>query len=157
MRIVSAVLLLLLIGGCGAGGGGAATEPGTVIIGISIQAPTASDIIYALEFTVELPAGVTVQADPTTREVANGVLKVPFSNGLADARYEPGTATDRGKVKVNIASPSGFMPGEIAVITCTASGADLSAANFTVDGFSAKDQNGATMPDISPLLTERTQ
>ena len=153
--------LVALLAGCGAGGGGTAgssVQPGELMVDVSTQAGTAATVLYAVEFTLHLPAGVTLVADPTSGEVAQGVLQPVDTAALAGARYLPAAAGVLASVKANIVDPVGVGAGPCVTLTCqVAPGASLSASGFSLDGFSARDANGAVIPGITPHFAVRTQ
>jgi hypothetical protein len=161
MRLIWLALLVALLAGCGSGGGGAgggAVEPTQVTVRLSTEAANAATILGAVQLTLRLPAGVAVTADPTSGEVSAGVLHPADSAALAGARYQPATASAQGSVTVNIVDAVGFTVGALATISCTAtSGTALNGAGFTLEGFSAKDLNGAVIPGVTPRLTLQTQ
>jgi hypothetical protein len=164
---VITALLAGLPGGCGSGGGASldpapvpspAPGPVAATVVISTRAASAATVIYGVEFVLHLPAGVAVSADAATGEVSAGVLHPSDSGAFAGARYLPTTASSQASVKVNIVDARGFAVGDLATLTCTvSSGAAASAAGFSLDGFAAKDSNGANIPEISPHFTLRTQ
>ena len=160
MRFLLLALFTALLTGCGSGGaaGNAVDQgsgPGTATIVLSTGAASAATVIYAVEFVLQLPAGVTLATDPANGEVMAGVLHAADSGALAGARYVPATGATRAFVKVNIADPYGFVIGDLATITCNVSqGADLSAAGFVMDGFSAIAASDAV---ITPHVAVQTQ
>jgi len=161
MRHIWLALVAVLLAGCGSGGSGAAgtaLQPGVVAVDLSTQAASPATVLYAAEFTLHLPAGVTLAADASSGEVAAGVLHPADGSALAGARYLPATAAAPAQVTVNIIDPMGFAVGDLASLNCSvAPGAALSAAGFSLDGFSARDANGAVIPGITPRFTLRTQ
>jgi hypothetical protein len=161
MRLIWLALLVALVAGCGSGGGGAggsAVEPAQVTVQLSTEAANAATVLYAVQLTLRLPSGVAVAADPVSGEVSAGVLHPVDSAALAGARYQPATAGAQGSLTLNIVDPVGFTVGALATLNCTiAPGTALSGAGFTLEGFSAKDLNGAALPGITPRLTLQTQ
>jgi hypothetical protein len=162
MRGIWLALCTALLSGCGAGGGvtstGSTAQPGTAIVEIATQAGSPATVMYAVEYTLRLPAGVTLATAPSSAELAAGVLQAADGAALAGGRYLPATAQAQGALLVNIADPVGFTVGPLATINCSvAPGASVSAAGFTLEGFSARDSNGAVIPDIIPRVTLKTQ
>ena len=161
MRLIWLALGAALLSGCGSGGGaaaGGAVQPVAVLVDISTQAASGAAVLYAVEFTLLLPAGVTLPADSSSGEVPAGVLHAVDSAALAGARFLPATAGSRASVRVNIADPVGFGAGDLASLTCTvAPGASVNTAGFSLGGFSARDANGAVIPGVTPSFTLLTQ
>jgi hypothetical protein len=161
MRLIWLALLVALVAGCGSGGGsagGSAVQPTQLSVLLSTEAANAATVLGAVQLTLRLPAGVGVTADPTSGEVSAGVLHPTDSAALAGARYQPATASARGSVTVNIVDPVGFTVGALATLNCTiSSGTAVNGAGFTLEGFSAKDLNGAVIPGVTPRLTLQTQ
>lgn len=162
------VLVAALLAGCGSGGGesGTSANPGpgsqldagsgTATISVSVEGPTAATVVYAVEFTLHLPQGVTLSAD-SEGKVSAGVLQATDSTALTGAKYLPATATSGGSVRVNIADPGGFALGSLAYLNCIVSrGRQVSAAGFTLDGFSARDANSAAIPGVTAKFTLKT-
>ena len=161
MRLIWLALLVALVAGCGSGGGGAegsAVEPAQLTVQLSTDAANAATVLYAVQLTLRLPAGVAVTADPASGEVSTGVLHPVDSAALAGARYQAATAGTLGSVTLNIVDPVGFTVGALATLNCTVSpGTVPNAAGFTLEGFFAKDLNGVVIPGVTPRLTLQTQ
>jgi hypothetical protein len=161
MRVIWLALVAALLAGCGGGGGsaaGTATQPGSVSVEFDTQAVNAAGVLYAVEFTLHLPAGVTVQADAGTGEVPASALHAADGAALAGARYLPANSSTQGSVTVNIVDPGGFGVGALATLNClVAPGITLNGTAFILDGFTAKDASGALLPGITPHFTLRTQ
>jgi len=157
-----AVAVMALFG-CGGGGGGAAAPPTKATLKLS-TAGTAGTTIAGIQVTVVLPKGVTVAAtttiDPTTMETNAGVVLLSgaavadpaaFSQLKPTAVYTPATATTPGKVKIGLAAQKDFNLGEFVTLnTDIAAGNVPVATDFTLEGFTAFDANGAA---ITPALT----
>lgn len=179
-RILLAVMALLtaLVTGCGSGGsGGALVDPAstggdtggdsggtgggtatTARIRLSTRGPSAGTIIYAVELTLHLPAGVTVSADPASGLVPAGVLQAQDQGAYAGARYLPATENSDGRVVIEVADPSGFLVGAFATLSCVVpAGKTVTGAGFSLDGFSARDANGAVISGVIPELSLLTQ
>jgi len=157
MRFVWLALIVALLAGCGSGGGGAGgsvVQPAQATVAVSTEAASASTVLYAVQLTLRLPAGVTVAADPASGEVSAGILHPVDSAALAGARYQAATAAAQASVTLNIVDPAGLTVGALATLTCTVSpGSALNGTGFTLEGFSAKDQNGVVISGITPRLT----
>jgi hypothetical protein len=165
MRVAWLILISALLAGCGSGGAtgngvdlGPPMGPGTAIVKIDTQAASAATVVQAVEFVLHLPSGVTLSVNPADGSVASGVLQTSFSVEIAGAGYQPATASTKAQVRVNIADTRGFTVGNLAALTCTtAPGVTVGAADFLLDGFSAKDENGATIPGVTPHFTVQMQ
>jgi hypothetical protein len=160
MRLIWLALVVALVAGCGSGGGGAggsAVEPTQATVQLSTEAANAATVLYSVQLTLRLPAGVAVTAD-ASGAVSAAVLHPVDSAAFAGASYQPATAGAQASVTLNIIDPLGFTVGTLATLGCTVSpGTAVSGAGFTLEGFSAKDINGAVMSGITPRLTLQTQ
>lgn len=168
MRMAWLVIIGAVLAGCGSGStGGSGTDgnamlpvpvPGTARVVLSTQGPTPDTILYAVQFTLRLPLAVSLPPSDGDGLLPAGVLQAAPSGSFAGASYLPAT-TDTGPVlQVNIFHPGGFTVGPLATLNCNvAVGAEASASGFTVDGFSARDANGAPLPGITPHLALLTQ
>jgi len=161
MRLIWLVLVAALLAGCGGGGGaaaGSASEPVALVVDLGTQAASPATVLYAVEFTLRLPAGVTLPADPASGEVSKGALHPVDAATYAGARYLPATTGAQASVKVNIVFAGGFAVGDFATLACSVSpAAALGGSEFSLDGFSARDANGAEITGVTPHLTVRTQ
>ena len=162
MRILWLALFTAFLSGCGSGGGaGNAVDPGpgTATVALSTRAASAATVIYGAELVLRLPSGVTLPAE-ASGEVLPGVLRPVDGQTLAGAWYVPAKDTALAYVKVNFASPLGFLVGDLGTMTCNVSpGAAVSAAGFMLppESFSARDANGAVIAGITPHFTVTTK
>ena len=169
MRLVWLILLAALLAGCGSGGGstagstvpapapGTGTGAGTGTVGFSTQAASNATVLYAVQFTLHLPAGVTLPADAASGEVPAGLLHPVDTAALAGARFLPASGSTPASVRVNIADPGGFAVGNLATLTCSvAAGATAGVSGFSLDEFLAKDENGVVISGITPHFTVST-
>ena len=160
MRVIVLVLVGALLAGCGGGGGssaGSAVPPGKVTVEIGTQSGSATTVLYAVEFTLQLPSGVALAAD-SSGALSEGVLQPVDSAALAGARYLPATSALPATVKVDLIDPLGFAAGALASLNASvASGTTPDSSGFVVQDFSARDVNGAVMAGITPRLVVRTQ
>ena len=154
---------VMAVFGCGGGGGGAAPPPTKATLKLS-TAGTAGTSIAGIEVTVVLPKGVTVNAtttvDPAVMETNAGVVLLSgatvadpaaFGQLKPTAAYTPATATTPGKVKIGLAAEKNFSLGEFVTLnTVIAAGNFPVATDFSLEGFTAVDANGAA---ITPALT----
>lgn len=169
-RLALLALVAALLGGCGSGGGSTGnttdtgsgtgvqlqTGPNPAIVAIGTRAPSPTTVLYGAEFKLLLPAGVTMTAN-ADGALADGVLQLADKRAMTGARYVSATSTTRGFLQVNIIDAGGFTVGALATVNCAVSqGAAVGAASFALDGFSARDANGAAITGITPYLEFRT-
>jgi len=160
---IAAVMALFGCGGGGGGGGGTPAPPTTATLKLSSQG-TAGTNIRGIEVTVVLPKGVTVAAtttvDPAVMETNAGVVLLSGAT-VADpaafgqlkpiASYTPATGTSPGKVKIGLAAQKDFSLGEFVTLNTVIAAGNLPVAtDFSLEEFTAFDQNGAA---ITPALT----
>jgi hypothetical protein len=168
MRLIWLALVAAVLAGCGSGGGTAAgnavqSVTTTATVGLSTQSAGSTNVLYAVQFTLHLPAGVTLPADATSGEVPAGVLLPVDSAALAGARYQPASGGNLASVRINIVDPGGFAVGDLATLACSVTpGATASATGFSLDGFTSwvwdTGTNSATViSGISPHFTVKTQ
>lgn len=162
MRYIWLVVAIALLWGCGGGGGGitagSTVQPTTVQIRISTQAAAPATVLYAVDFTLQLPNGVTVAADSTSGEVDQGVLQPSDSAALAGGRYQGAVAGAPATVKVNVIDPGGFAVGPLATLSCQlAPGTAIDASSFPVAAFSARDAGGVRLPEVTHSITVLAQ
>ena len=160
MRLIWLALFAALLAGCGSGGGsagGATLLPGVTLVDISTQGGDATTVLNAVQFTLRLPAGVTLPVDPESGMVSAAALHTVAAD-LSGAFYQPATAGAQATVTLNVVSTVGFAVGDLATLSCTAApGTSVSASGFSLDGFSAKDPNGVAIPGITARFAIRTQ
>jgi hypothetical protein len=165
MRLIWLVLVTALLAGCGGGGGGAggsAVQPGAQSIALSVElgteAASAATVLYAVEFTLHLPSGVTLAANAPGGELPPGVLQAVDGAALAGGKYLPATAGSQAAVTVNIVDPGGFAVGSLATLNCSStSEAARGGAGFTLDGFTARDAAGALLTGVTGHFTVRAR
>ena len=155
------VLVAAALAGCGSGGSGAAgsaVQAAQALVELSTESGSAGTVLYAVEFTLHLPPGVSLAADPASGEVAAAALHAADSSALAGGRFQPASAGAPAFVRVNIVDPGGCGVGPLATLSCSvAPGSTVTRAGCSLEGFSAKDANGAIIPGITPRFTVRTQ
>ena len=145
--------VMLIFSGCG-GGGGETRIPTAVDLKLSASAPPAGTSIGALDVTLTLPDGVTIQADssgiisdsvflygsaiPTNTLNIKGAILIPASQGI------------KAKVVISMAVASGFSGGEFAVLKCgITNGKTPVAADFVIE--KADFQGGADLNNIATI------
>lgn len=175
-------LATIALSGCGGGGTGGATPLPTAgsettnnggvftTVGtIPEAAPTGGVLklatagtagtIAGIDITVNLPAGVTVAADPNTGEVTTGAVAV---SGVATARtlgtqnvtvakFTPASTVTPAQLHIVMANVPGFGVGEFAAVQFDlATGTALPAADaFTVSSCIAKGLDGLGLSGIT--------
>ena len=171
MRMLWLVMLCLLLGACGGGSGsnsapgddGSVLTPepvtGTARLGIGTQGPAADSVLYAAQFTLRLPAGVSLPTTSGSNLLPDGLLVPAASGSYAGASFlQAASATSGPQLLVNVAHPGGITVGPLATLTCqVAAGAPPTANAFILESFSARDANGAVIPGITARLTLQTQ
>ncbi len=156
------------LSGCSRGGSGQAADspPLSAAVAASGELKLATagmpNTIAGIDLTVNLPAGVSVNADPATGEVASGVVTISGAaagaNNLAAAKYVP--ATDKAPAQLHIAmlNSAGFPLGEFVSIKFDqTAGTSLSESTaFTVANFSARGIDGSTLSGVraAPLSVD---
>lgn len=169
MKLLMVMLMCLLLAACGgsspdqiSGNDGKVHIPepanGTVRVLVTTQGPAADAVLYAAQFTVRLPAGVSVPTD-ADGTVADGVVAPAIGGGFVGAAVITPSSTASGPVlAVNVANPVGMTVGPLVTLTCTAAaGAVPTADSFTLDAFSARNASGAAISDITSRLSLQTQ
>ena len=115
-------------------------------------------LIGGIIVTVVLPAGVRIKATPDTRNTSllvsdQGVVTASGVTGANAAAFATVDQTDR-KVQIQVYDQNGFGIGEFVTVTCdVASGTALTADKFGLEGFNAKDLNGADINGLTAGLT----
>jgi len=115
--------------------------------------PPSGTMIGGIDATVNLPAGVSVQADPATGMVTSPVL-MPSGQwevgSIALAEYEPAAGAIPGTVRVGLINAAGFAAGEFARLTCeVVEGSSPNASSFPIGGLVVTDLSGVSMPEIT--------
>lgn len=121
------------------------------------------NIIGAIDLTLRLPAGVTVNADPTTGEVTGGAVTVSGvaavgSSKLVVGKYIPAAGTP-AQLQISLINATGFGLGEFLTINFVmAAGATFPAraTDFSVTSFSAKSLDTALLSGVSAAPTSLT-
>ncbi|QWV92202.1 hypothetical protein KP004_13345 [Geomonas oryzisoli] len=171
MRLLWLAMLCLLLAACGGGSGSSGApgddgnvltpEPaaGTARLTVGTQGPAADSVFYAAQFTLRLPAGASLPVATGSTLLPEGALVPAVSGSYSGANIlEPAGTASGPLLLVNIAHPGGLTVGPLATLTCqVAAGVTPAAAAFTLDGFSARDANGAVIPGITARLTLQTQ
>lgn len=159
------IIALFTIAGCKTGNDINHQQPTTATLKVSSQGTLASGTqIGAVDATVNLPAGVTVQSTPDSVNAAVLVMNagVVAASGVVSAAtntymlgvYTAATATAPGKVVIKQVITRGCGIGEFVTVNCdVAAGAFPTAADFSVTDFKAYDLNGAVITGLTPGFT----
>jgi hypothetical protein len=127
--------LAVALSGCGGGGGGGGTSQPSAVVTLAATGNLQGNLIKAVDITIDLPAGVTVNAtpsaaNPSVLEPAPGVIVAAGSNIVAS--YVPANAGTLGKVHISLANSTGFGLGSFATINCVVAAGTASQASFVV-------------------------
>jgi len=148
----SIMVILLLCAGCG-GGGGDASGRGTFSFKVVARAATPGLKIYAVQFKVSLPAGVTLNTLPDGTPDVSALAPAAAAGGphtLVESNYLPGAVPPT--VLVAFINSDGFPAGDIVTISGTASGGVDSSQLFLTE-FKAYDQNAEEMPAVAGTIS----
>lgn len=143
-------------GGSNATGGTAATQSAPTKGVLKMSTTGAAGTIAGIDVMVNLPAGVTVAADPATGEVANGAVTVSGATAagaqnLTVAIFTPASTATPAQLHIVMANVPGLNLGEFATVRFDlATGTLLPAAtSFAVTNFIAKGLDGAVLSGIT--------
>jgi hypothetical protein len=166
--LITCFILVSLVA-CGGGGGGSSpAQPTKAVITLSMTGslPTGT-LIYGTQATVNLPAGVTAKASPSSSNpqvmvTDAGVVSASGQAAGAEsvlATYLTSSTTPAThKVALHMAKSVGFSVGEFAVVNCDiAAGSFPAAVDFTVTDFTTFDSNGLTISGLAAGLTAAIQ
>jgi hypothetical protein len=137
--------LLLALPGCGGGGGGGAelSKIGGATRTLRLVATGTDRLIAGVDFTISLPAGVSIATDGTgvVTDAALRASRGAGSDSLMMGTFTPASGAVPAALRVVTVSASGFPAGEFALLTLDiAPGAPLpNAEEFTVSGVKAFD------------------
>ncbi|WP_224958252.1 hypothetical protein [Geomonas subterranea] len=169
MRVLWLVMLCLLLAACGGSGSNGAGDDGNVLtpepvagtarVTITTMGPAGGSVLNATQFTLRLPAGVSLPTSTGSNLLPDGVLVPAVSGSYTGASFlQPAGAGSGALLLVNIANPGGVTVGPLATLTCqVAAGVVPTADAFTLENFSARDANGAVIPGITARVTLQTQ
>ena len=159
-------LCTTMLASCGGGGGGGGAtsqvsgplQPTMAIVKIRTVGPLDPGAkIGGISVTGVLPAGVSVTATPDANNPSvlvtdSGVVITSGVTGANAAAFATYNATDR-KVNIQVYDQDGFDTGEFVTVHCSiASGHTPVAANFSLEGFTATDLNGAAINTLAPAV-----
>jgi hypothetical protein len=113
-------------------------------------------VIAGIDLTLNLPAGIIVDADPITGVVADGVVTISGvaavgTRNVTVAKYTPAAIGVPAKLHVIMANGLGFPLGEfVTILFDLTTGASFPVANaFSVTSFFAKGLDGAGLSGIT--------
>lgn len=167
--LILLISLAIQFAGCGGGGGGGAatttptttppTTTASVVTLATVEGVPNGSLIGDIDFTLNLPTGVTVKATPSQSNPAVMipdagvvVLKGTASGATLTATYVPGTP---GKVDIKLISATGITPGTtFAVVNCdVAAGASPAPTDYSTTPNIAPtgvfDVNGVALPNTT--------
>ena len=155
------IIALFTLAGCNTGNDITHQQPTTATLAIISQGTlTTGTQIGAVDVTVNLPSGVTVQATPDSVNTAVLVMNtgVVVASGVTatvntylTGAYTAATAADPGKIVIRLVNANGVGTGEFVTVHCDiAAGVFPVAADFNLTDFKAWDTNGV---EIIPRLT----
>jgi hypothetical protein len=123
------------------------------ILKLSTKGTIAAGSIFGMQFTVALPAGVTIKADASGKP-DTGV--VSFSGGVASGasalatKYTSAAGSTPGNVTIAIISNTGFGTGEIVTIICeVVSGTVPVSSQFALSGVTVFDATSSEISGVS--------
>jgi large repetitive protein len=159
--LAAALISTVLLCGCSGGGKDAKSTPlasvtitnGLLKLG---AVGTTTDLIAGMDLQVNLPAGVTVDADPGSGEAATGAVTISGaaaagSNSMVVAKFAPAAAGAPAMLHIVVLNTAGLHPGEFVTVRFNlAAGASFPALNaFTIASFSAKGLDSSTLSGIT--------
>jgi len=166
--LITCFILVSLVA-CGGGGGGSApVQPTKAVITLSMTGTLpAGTLIYGVQATVNLPAGVTAKASPSSSNpqamvtdagVASASGQAAGAETVLASYLTSSTTPTTHKVALYMAKSGGFSVGEFGVVNCDiTAGYFPTAADFTVTDLMTFDSNGLTIPGLSVGLTTTVQ
>jgi hypothetical protein len=169
LGLLITLFILVSLAACGGGGGNNGPVPPTkAVIKLSMTGTLpAGTLIYGAQATVNLPAGVTAKASPSSANpqvmvADNGVVSASGQASGAEtylATYLSSSPTaSTYKVELSVAKSSGFLVGEFATVNCDiTAGYSPAATDFTVTDFKAVDQSGVEISHMAVGLTAAIQ
>ena len=156
-------LSLTLVAACGKNGSSdppmPAPQPTKAVVKIAATGTVDPGILIGgITVTVVLPSGVTIKAIPDTQNPSIFVTDpgVVTASGAAGAYAAAFATVDQAgrNVHIQVYNQNGFDIGEFVTVTCDiAPGTAPSAGDFGLEGFTAKDLDGADMIGLTAGLT----
>lgn len=123
---------------------------------LTLSTAGTANIIAGIDITLNLPAGIIVDADPLTGVVADGVVTISGvaavgTRNVTVAKYTPASIGTLANLHIIMANALGFPLGEFVTIQFDlTTGATFPAANaFSVTNFFAKGLDGAGLSGIT--------
>ena len=154
-RLAITALATMVIFGCG-GGGGSGSSSGPVVpkavITVGLAGTLApGQLIGGVDFILNLPAGVTAQADGTGETVAGVVVPSGVAVGaLPVGKYTASPVP--ANVRAILIKTAGFTTGNFVTINLDYTGSDPNVSGFSTSGLSVFDA-ASTTTAISGLTT----
>lgn len=155
-RLAVTVLAALTLFGCGGGGGGSSTPSGPkAIVTIGLQGTLAAgQKIGTVDVVLNLPAGVTAQADATGETLSGVVVPSGVAAGstLSIGKYTAAVAPAVGTVRVAVVNIAGFTTGNFVTLNLDYTGSGPNLADFSTASLSVTDAAN-TSTQITGLTT----
>lgn len=156
MRLLMIGLILTALVLCVAGCGGGNTSP----VAGSRQAVSkvllpADQTVGGIQFTLNIPYGVTAQTDSSGNVTSSAADLVGASGNYQIIRsYTPATPSANGGLTIAILEPAGFTAGQyIAISLDITPGVTPNAADFTLSNLVLSDLNGRTVTGVTCQYT----
>jgi hypothetical protein len=150
--VVFSMLALFGCGGGGGGGGGTSTPQAVVTLGLQGTLPPGTSI-GGVDVVVNLPAGVTAQADATGETLP--AVAVPSGNAagaLLACKFTAAAAPAPGTLRIALVIPIGFTTGDLVTLNLDFSGAAPAVTGFGATGLKVIDTNGAQINGLTASL-----
>lgn len=168
MRAACLIAACAFLAGCGSGSGGGSGTAGNALtpqpvsgaarVVISTQGPSADTVLYGAQFALRFPPAASLPAATENGMLPEGVLQPAPLGSYGGASYLGSTSGSGPTIRVNIYHPTGFTVGSLATVNCTiAPGISVTAADLTLQDFSARDANGAPIPGVRAVVALQTQ
>ena len=167
IRYFARILLALLVAtalGCGGGGGGGGgttppANPTKATLTFSIPSLPAGTQVGGVQFTVNLPPGVSPAVLSGANDASGSVSLTggaAAAGNLSFANFTPSAASPQ--ISIVVAAPSGFGTGNFAVVNCViAPGTTVSTSGFSLSNIKVVDTNGTSIPSASATVSIAVQ
>jgi hypothetical protein len=155
IRYLARMLLVLLVAtafGCGGGGGGGTTPPANptkATITLSIPSLPASTLAAAVQFTINLPPGVSPAVLSGTNDASGSVtLTGGAASSISVANFTPSATAPQ--ITTAIVNATGFGSGNFAVVNCViAPGTTVSTSGFSLSNIQVVDPSATPIPSAT--------
>jgi hypothetical protein len=148
------VLLVTTVFGCGGGGGGGGgttppANPTKATLTLSIPNLPAGTLTGGVQFTLNLPPGVSPAVLSGTNDASGSVtLTGGATGGISQANFT--SSATAPNILIAIVNATGFGTGNFAVVNCgIATGTTVSASGFSLSNIQVFDSNGTLIPSAT--------